>query len=566
MQCYGVEKRVETVYSRGMSEIRNICLIDVPFPVGAGFERAGCTVLNLLTRREPFFSLPEALAEHGFTPDLVVQCEVLSCRTVVTGLDGMDCPLIYWAVDPHLNAHWQSAYARLFDMTCVTQRKIIPDTRRQGAQDVRWLPWFGRKIDIDSGKREFDLAFVGRVTEQRPARKWMVEYLERKWGNFNLAIRDGLDFGGMMELYRTSRIIPNESILGEVNFRLFEAASCGCLVLGQALGDEQEELFKPGRSSIPMPTLSRWTASCGSICMKTVDAGHGTAAHERVQREHLPEHRAQRLLEYARDAVRHRAVGPDSIKWQTLAICGLWEAGMRDIPAGELLSELASLPLDAEVAEAAMRVQAIAGMTADLEENLRTILGGQLFVDSLECNLAGSMAALRIGNWDAAKTFWYRHLQSTGARQPRAPEDPVQLLTLWAKDLSRRERIVRGGFPFNPVRHLPATASECLMTVLVDEPQHLPTLRLLDTMLRPVTGMEQVRVGFLSILTLHERKDWRLAFEIAIANLKSYRLESGLEELALAHEIAREQGQGKSFERALAARDASGLLVGAVHG
>ncbi|WP_319469621.1 glycosyltransferase [uncultured Pseudodesulfovibrio sp.] len=550
-----------------MSEIRNICLIDVPFPVGAGFERAGCTVLNLLTRRAPFFSLPEALAEHGFTPDLVVQCEVLNRRTVVTGLDEMDCPLIYWGVDPHLNAHWQSAYARLFDMTCVTQRKVIPDTQRQGAKDVRWLPWYGRKIDIADGKREFDLAFVGRVTEQRPARKWMLEYLERKWGNFNLAIRDGLDFGGMMELYRSSRIIPNESILGEVNFRLFEAASCGCLVLGQALGDEQEELFRPGREFDTYADIVEMDSKLRKYMHEDrLTQAMGRAAHERVQREHLPEHRAQRLLEYARDAVRHRATGPDSIKWQTLAICGLWEAGMHDMPAGKLLSELAELPLDAEVAEAAMRVQAAAGMTAGLEENIRSILGGQLFVDSPECNLAGSMATLRAGNWDAAKTFWYRHLQSTGARQPRAPEDSVQLLTLWAKDLSRRERIIRGGFPFNPSRHLPAAASECLMTVLVDEPQHLPTLRLLDTMLRPVLGMEQVRVGFLSILTLHERKDWRLAFEIALANLKSYRLESGLEELALAHGIAREQGQGKSFERALAARDVSGLLVGAVHG
>ncbi len=99
------------------------------------------------------------------------------------------------------------------------------------------------------------------------------------------------------------------------------------------------------------------------------------------------------------------------------------------------------------------------------------------------------------------------------------------------------------------------------MTILADEPQHLPTLRLLDTMLRPISGLEQARVGFLSILTLHERDDWRLAFEIGLADLKSYRLDSGLEELHLAREITRKNDQEALFDKVLKARDPSGLLA-----
>ena len=120
---------------------------------------------------------------------------------------------------------------------------------------------------------------------------------------------------------------------------------------------------------------------------------------------------------------------------------------------------------------------------------------------------------------------------------------------------------MRGGFAFDLDMHLPASALECLLMATARAPRHLATLRLLDTMLRPLPGMEQMRVGFLSLLTLHERRDWRLALEIGLANLKSFRLDSGLDELRLARELARENGQETQFDRALAARDGSGLLA-----
>jgi len=196
-----------------------------------------------------------------------------------------------------------------------------------------------------------------------------------------------------------------------------------------------------------------------------------------------------------------------------------------------------------------------------ITENIKMILGADLYNDSPSLNLAGSMASLYVDHWDGAKAFWYRHLKTVKGRDPGPPADSKQLLSYWGKDLKRRDTVLRAGFPYNIEKHLPAAASDCLLRVLKDVPEHLPTLKLLDTMLRPITGLEQARVGFLSILALHERDDWRLAFEIALANLKSYRLDSGMEELHVAREIARSKGQGKMFDKALAARDVSGLLA-----
>ncbi|BCS88637.1 glycosyltransferase [Pseudodesulfovibrio sediminis] len=542
--------------------MHTICLIDAPPQLVDAFRMTGSTILTLAASPLPFFDLPKALEEHDCTPDLVLQVERLGVRSLLTGLDAVDCPLLFWCIDPHLNGHWHDSYARLFDLVCSTQKAWIPKIAGRGARDVRWLPWFGQEQEwMPWEEREHGLTFVGRITDQRPARKWMVEFLQERAAAFNPAIRDAVPFPKMMELYRNSRIIPNESIFGEVNFRLFEGASCGCMVLGQTIGSEQEELFEPGRE---MDTYSH-IAELGEklalyLSNDRLTRTMAKAAHARVRAEHLPEHRMQRIVDYAKNANRNRATGGEAAKWTALSVCSLWEAGQFASSVKEVLDLLDGVEKDGEVAAATLRVQAMAEMHPLLKTNTRALLAAKQYETVPELNLAASMAALRVDHFDGAKAFWYRHLEASEKRAA-PPNDRKTLLTLWATDLQRRGMLVRPGFNFDPARHLPMTAAECLLAILADEPEDIPTLRMLDTILQPVMGTEQARVGFLSILTLHQRDEWRLALEIALANLRSYRLESGLEELQVAHEIARRQGQENAFLRVLKGRDPSGLLI-----
>lgn len=551
-----------------MREMRNICLVD-PTPVLAGaFEALGCTVLVLNASPATFLSLPEALERHGFVPDLVLQREVLGKRSLLLGLDTLDCPTMFWAVDPHLNAYWHDCYARLFDVTCSTQRAWIGQLKACGAPDVRWLPMYGRPRPLTGlPKRTNDIAFVGRITDQRPSRKSMISLIRERFGNASLAIEQDLGFEAMMRLYSDSRIIPNESIFGEVNFRLFEAASCGCLVLGQDLGEEQALLFEPGREMETFANVVEFEEKL-AMYLKNDRLTHamGQAAHERVQAEHLPEHRARRILDMAGECTRNRAQGTRHDKWLALTLCAMGEVGMHDETMGDMLGRLARLPQDEDVTEMALRMQCMAGVQPIVEENLAAILARNVHADSTRLNLAGAMAALRFGKWDWAKNFWYRHMKASGNKTPAAPNSPTELYTLWAKEMKRTGRVVRAGLSFNPKVHLATTAAECLMMILDDEPEHLPTLRLLDTMLRPIPGTEQTRVGYLSVLTLHERTDWRLALEIALANLRTFRLKSGMEELRLAQAIAREQGQESIFLKGLAVRDPNGRLTRTLSG
>ena len=54
--------------------------------------------------------------EPVFYPDLIVQREQLGARIFLLDLEKINCLKIFWAIDSHLNLHWQTYYARLFDV------------------------------------------------------------------------------------------------------------------------------------------------------------------------------------------------------------------------------------------------------------------------------------------------------------------------------------------------------------------------------------------------------------------------------------------------------------------
>jgi len=63
----------------------------------------------------------------------------------------------------------------------------------------------------------------------------------------------------------------------------------------------------------------------------------------------------------------------------------------------------------------------------------------------------------------------------------------------------------------------------------------------------------------LSWLGLRRRQDWALGLDLALTNLRIFRLREGLEELALALENAGKQGQEDRFFQRLKVLDPSGL-------
>ena len=407
------------------------------------------------------------------------------------------------------------------------------------------------------------MAFVGRLSSERPVRSWFVDWLGELG---ELRVRQDLGFAAMLDFYGGSRLVPNESIFGEINFRLFEAASCGCAVLNPALPG-LEDLFEPGEEVAAYrdgAELAAWVRRLQADDL--LARSMGLRAWERVRREHLPMHRARQLMS-AVDGLAGCAAsgGAADVAWW-LTLLSLQDAGRLALPAGGLEKAFAGLPVTDEVLSAHLRLKASLGRDAFLRLALPVIEKEQ-YAASRDVNLAGSMGALRHDDPGLARLFFLRHRRHAAPGAPDPGHTPLSICLAWAGELQRTGPASRPGFTFNPGRHLPASAVECLILASEHDPANLDVYGRIARAVAPESGWDGLRIRALSYLSLRRRDDWRLGLELGLANCRAYRVMEGLEELEVARAAAARQGQEDRFSRSLAVRDESGqiraLLAGA---
>lgn len=523
------------------------------------FRELGHEVLSL--RPGPgFFALDTALAEQGFAPDLVVQQESLGPRTLLQGLGTFSCPRVFWSIDTHLNSFWQLPYGRLFDLVLTTQQSWVSRLTSQGLPSVAWLPWFGFYHDWTSwSRRRFKTSFVGRVTAHRPVRQAFTAFLSQEFGT---PIHQELSFKDMVAVYADTLLVPNESILGEVNFRTFEAASCGCVVVSQRLGDDLDPLFEQGREILVYDhALELREALSHALSRPERMRRIGAAARDRIHREHLPSHRAERVLDLASDCPAGNRTG-DRVG-SLLTRFELWQAGRLNLQGDRLLADLLHLPPAPEVLAAVIALTLRLRSTEETLALLVRILARKQSQEEWRVNLAGSMAALKLGSFDLARQFWYRQTRSRKSRHPPVAT-PLEIYLTWSRELVRLGRPLRPGFVFDPKVHIPAAALECLLSAHAKWPESLRVQRQMNGLLATVRGTEQLRMGLLSSLTMQAPDNWRDGLELAMVNLRIFRIRQGLEEAIAAHDAACSKGEEQRFYRLLAGMDPGGTLARAL--
>ncbi|MDR2489703.1 MAG: glycosyltransferase [Desulfovibrio sp.] len=252
--------------------------------------------------------LPGILRRMKLAPDLVLQQESLGKRLYLSGLETCECPTMFWAIDSHLNMFWQQWYGLLFDAVLtphVSLFRALPAERRprelhrfaQAGQRRQWVP---------HGQRRRDMAMCARLTDSRPMRAWLVDLLRP----LGLDVTENLSFDAMMRLYDDTRVALNECIANEVNFRLMEGASSGCLVLSPDVGEDQDALLRPGEEfllyhdGLELLEQVSWAKRRPESAERV-----GKAAMQRIQAEHLPEHRADFLVRLASRLSQSRLTG-----------------------------------------------------------------------------------------------------------------------------------------------------------------------------------------------------------------------------------------------------------------
>jgi hypothetical protein len=526
--------------------------------VHLGLSRAlaelGHKVLDL---RPPAGPVRLAPMLAGFIPDLVIQQETLGPRTLLADLPDLDCPKIFWSIDTHLNSFWHQYYARLFDLFCTTQQHWLPWFAARGIASALWLPWHGTSRACAPWQdRAEGMTFVGRISSERPVREWFVSWL-RELGE--VRVRQDLGQAAMLDLYDRSRIVPNESIFGEVNFRLFEAASCGCAVLNPAVPGV-EELFVPGQEVALYRDGAELAAWVGRL---RADDGLarslGLGAWERVCREHLPVHRAGALVSAAAGLSGAGAKGSTADVAWWLTLFQLREVGRLPMDDAVMEAGLLGLPLTEEVLAALLRLGAGAGRDA-FRRLAVPVVETEQYAASWEVNLAGSMGALRNGDATLARLFFLRHRRQCRPEAADPGHTRLSICLAWARELQRMGQVSRPGLAFNPHEQLPASALDCLIWASEAAPENADVYTDMARMLAPDSGRDSMRLQILSWLALRAPHDWRLGLELGLVNCRAFRVRQGLEELLGASAAAARQGQAERFSRMLRLRDESGQI------
>jgi glycosyltransferase involved in cell wall biosynthesis len=245
--------------------------------------------------------LPEL---RDFRPDLIFQQESLHHPVFLKNLEQVPCPALFWSLDTHLNIHWQKYYLRLFDAVGTPHVSFF--TR----MPARWTPkrlfrlaMFGPDLPWHPhAERTRATGFVGLDNPKtRPLRSRFLRILQP----LGLTAVSGLNETEMLEFYRDTRIVPNEAIAFEVNFRLTEAAGAGACVLSPDIGPDLNELYAPDREIVVYGDGQDMVEKL-FFFLRRPDLSEkiGRAAWEKTQSRHLARHRAQSVLDAAAGLTR----------------------------------------------------------------------------------------------------------------------------------------------------------------------------------------------------------------------------------------------------------------------
>ncbi len=246
-----------------------------------------------------FFQPPEAAhavvaeAVHRFCPDWILQLDD-STPLIHLGLENINIPKAWYAVDTHLHGPWHSHLAPIFDVVFSAQKNQM-SLLSQYHSDVRWLPLYfsGAPEFLSWKERTHDISFVGTLDPTlNPARITLFERLK------NQGLYVNVRQGEVQPVYRTSRIVINQSVQDDLNFRFFEAMGFGALLITDQISHSLRDIGEPGRDflvyaagdAMDLAEKIRWALEHPVAAEEIARRGQQCILHS-----HTASHRAQAI-------------------------------------------------------------------------------------------------------------------------------------------------------------------------------------------------------------------------------------------------------------------------------
>lgn len=278
-------------------------------------------------------NLRDVLWQADFRPDIVLQVDSIDQRVFFNGLDQIDAPRAFYAIDSPINEFWQMSWAHHFDFVWVDQKSTWDRMVKAG---ITWSEWLPLAADdsiyhppVDETQRDLDIVFVGTVdSERRPKRSAILYRLKQV---ANLTVFDGngnrsVPVNEVADLYRRAKIVLNELLFDGVNLRTFEAMACGAVVLTEE-GRGEQDLFD-GLDVIRTFNKGTLESVVTRLLAEPEELDRLSRSGAEVIRDsHLISLRARHVLNHL-DELKFRT-GRETVASDVHSNWGTWRAGMK---------------------------------------------------------------------------------------------------------------------------------------------------------------------------------------------------------------------------------------------
>lgn len=242
--------------------------------------------------------LSRALAEAGFAPDLALWCDAGRLPTILS-FEDLPCPTAGYFIDTYCNP-WHVPLSEAFDVALVAQKDHLPLFLDPPVpRPALWLPLYAKaERDTDPGRvRDVPVSFVGTLRPRNiPGRLPFLEAFKKR---HPLLFRQG-DY---LDIFQRSRVALNQSAVGELNFRTFEAMACGAALLTDSHGHGLTDLFTIGQDILPPypPGDAAVAAATARAALAHPEALAEVAksGRDKVRAGHTDLVRARRIVELA---------------------------------------------------------------------------------------------------------------------------------------------------------------------------------------------------------------------------------------------------------------------------
>jgi hypothetical protein len=207
----------------------------------------------------PDVTVQELLGDHG-EAHLFLYVEPLGL--VPRGLETAPFPSACIISDVHRNLGCRKTLAKCFDWVFLYQRNYVQHFTDRRDNSVRWLPYacdteVFRDLQLE---RDLDIAFAGKLLGARSRRHRIISKLSSE---YKMNPMQWYSQSEIAHLYSRAKIVVNVPVGNDLNFRVFEALSCGALLITERANNGQEELFKENEHYVAFSTERELSAKIG---------------------------------------------------------------------------------------------------------------------------------------------------------------------------------------------------------------------------------------------------------------------------------------------------------------